>query len=267
MTEPTASSRPAPVVRARDLAVGYQGRTVVADIDITLPRGHALALVGTNGSGKSTLLKTLVGLLPAIGGTVDVLGGAPGSTPRRIAYLGQFHPTGSLLPLQARDVVLMGRYPRRGLLGRITRGDRDAVASSLDRMGIADLATRPLRSLSGGQQQRVYLAQVLARQADLLILDEPTAGLDAGSSARYARVVRSELSRGAAAVIATHDVSDALRCDQAILLAGRVVAAGHPTDVLSADRLMDAFGIALHAVQHQGHEDLLAPDVPHAHRD
>jgi ABC-type Mn2+/Zn2+ transport system ATPase subunit len=264
-TPPSAESAER-AVRAVGLAVGYGGRAVVRDVEITLPAGRSLALVGTNGSGKSTLLKTLAGLLPVVGGSVEVLGGRPGSTPRQIAYLGQFHAAGTVLPLQARDVVLMGRYPRRGLLSRITRADRDAVATSMERLGIADLARSPLRSLSGGQQQRVHLAQVLAREADLLVLDEPTAGLDAAGSARYQQVVREELARGAAAVIATHDIGDALRCDRAILLAGRVVAAGPPAESLGAEQLMAAFGLALHAVRHQNHEDLLAPHVPHAHQ-
>lgn len=250
---------------ARGLAVGFQGRPVVSDIDITLHQGQSIALVGTNGSGKSTLLKTIVGLLAPVAGTVRTLGAEPGTQPKRVAYLGQFHPAGGLLPLQARDVVMMGRYPRRGLLGRIKRSDRDAVATAMERMDVTDLALQPLRALSGGQQQRVYLAQALAREADFLILDEPTAGLDAGSSERYLQVVQEELARGAAVATATHDISEALLCDQAILLARRVIAYGVPSEVLSADRILDAFGIALRAVPHHGHEDLVAPETPHGH--
>jgi ABC-type Mn2+/Zn2+ transport system ATPase subunit len=172
-----------------------------------------------------------------------------------------------LLPLQVRDVVMMARFRQRGLLGRITDEDREIVARSLDRLGISDLASKPLRSLSGGQQQRVYLAHTLAREADLLLLDEPTAGLDAGATEHYGELMREELARGAAVITATHDVRDAARCDQAILLAGRVVAAGRPDDVLSADRLLDAFGIALLAVPHQDHVDLVVPEQAHAHGD
>lgn len=256
----------ATAVVARGLAVGYNGRPVVDRIEIDLAGGHLLVLVGTNGSGKSTLLKTLIGLIPPVAGSVEILGGAPGTAPQRVAYLGQSHASDGLLSLQARDVVLMGRYPRRGLLGRITRADREAVANSMERTGVADLATVPLRDLSGGQQQRVHLAQALAREADVIILDEPTLGLDAGSTARYQQVLREELTRGAAAVVATHDIGDALTADQAILLAGRVVAAGPPTQVLSAERLMAAFGVALRAVHHDDHDDLVAEHVPHPRR-
>ena len=253
------------VIRARALAVGFQGRSVLTDVDLTVRQGQSIALVGTNGSGKSTLLKTLAGLLAPIAGEVQVLGARPGGAPKRVGYLGQFHAAGGLLPMQARDVVMMGRYPRRGLLGRITGADRAAVVTAMERMGVADLAHRPLRALSGGQQQRVYLAQVLAREADLLIHDEPTAGLDAGSTERYLQVVREETERGVSVATATHDIGEALACDQAILLARRVIAYGKPSDVLNADRLLEAFGIALRGIHHEGHEDLLAPEHPHAH--
>ena len=253
------------VVHTDGLAIGYGSRVVVSDIDATLHAGESLALVGVNGSGKSTLLRTLAGLLEPVAGTVLVFGDDPGRNPRRLAYHGQFHSLGGLLPLQVRDVVMMARYRQHGLLGRLTRQDRETVARSLDRLGISDLASKPLRSLSGGQQQRVYLAHTLAREADLLLLDEPTAGLDAGATERYAELMREELARGAAVITATHDVREAARCDQAILLAGRVVAAGRPDEVLSADRLLDAFGIALLAVPHEDHVDLVVPEQAHAH--
>ena len=255
------------VIEAERLAIGYDGSIVVSDIEVTLRSGESLALVGVNGSGKSTLLKTFAGLLESVTGDVRVFGEEPGRTPHRLAYLGQFHPVGGLLPLQVRDVVMMARYRRRGLLGRLTGEDRAAVDRSLERLGISNLASKPLRSLSGGQQQRVYLAHTLAREADLLLLDEPTAGLDAGTMERYVELVRDELARGAAVVTATHDVRDAARCDQAILLAGRVVAAGSPQEVLSAERLVDAFGIALLAVPHQDHVDIVVPEHAHAHGD
>ncbi len=255
------------VVEAHSLAIGYGSRAVVSDVEVSLRSGESLALVGVNGSGKSTLLKTIAGLLAPVTGDVRVFGEEPGRSPHRLAYLGQFHPVGGLLPLQVRDVVMMARYRQRGLLGRLTREDRQVVARSLERLGVSDLASKTLRSLSGGQQQRVYLAHTLAREADLLLLDEPTAGLDAGATERYAEVVREELARGAAVITATHDVRDAARCDQAILLAGRVVAAGRPNDVLSAERLLDAFGIALLAVPHDDHVDIVVPEHAHAHGD
>jgi len=218
---------------------------VVAGIELVVPTRTSLALVGTNGSGKSTLLRTLVGLLPPVGGELAVLDRAPGGVPARTAYLNQFHASGFVLPLRVVDVVRMARFPNLGLLGRMTSADHDLVVDAMVTMGVADLATAPLRSLSGGQQQRVYLAQVLARRADLIILDEPTAGLDAGGRERYLRAFAAELIRGATLVTATHDIGEAAEYDQVLLLARRVVALGPGREVLTADRLLDTFGIVV----------------------
>ncbi len=190
------STDSAPYVQAKHLGIGYSNEVVVADISFELRQGEAIALIGTNGSGKSTLLKTIVGLLPPLGGQLSVFGMHPGSNPRRIAYLGQFHASGFILPLRAVDVVRMGRFPSHGLWRRMGREDDEIVLSAMRAMGIEKLAESPLRSLSGGQQQRTYLAQVLAHQADLLILDEPAAGLDAGGRELYLQAIENELRRG-----------------------------------------------------------------------
>jgi ABC-type Mn2+/Zn2+ transport system ATPase subunit len=234
-----------PAVRAEHLDVGYDGRTVVGDVHLELAAGRSLALVGTNGSGKSTLLRTLVGLLPPVAGRLEILGAPPGRSPSRVGYLGQFHSTGSVLPLRSVDVVRMGRFPRPGLLGRLGRVDEQVVQESMARTGVAHLRDVPVRVLSGGQRQRVHLAQVLAREADLLVLDEPTAGLDAGGREVYLEAAASERARGAALVTATHDIGEALQADAAMLIAGRVVASGHPEDVLTPEHLLETFGVAL----------------------
>jgi ABC-type Mn2+/Zn2+ transport system ATPase subunit len=234
-----------PAVKARGLAVGYPGDPVIQGIDLAVAPGTSLALVGTNGSGKSTLLRTLVGLLETRGGTLEVLGSRPGRTPRRLAYLSQFHASGFILPLRAIDVVHMARFPNLGLLGRPRAEDHELVRWAMDRMGVTDLAREPLRNLSGGQRQRIYLAQVLARRADLIVLDEPNAGLDAGGRERYLRAFAGELDRGATLVTATHDISEAIEYDQVLLLARRVIALGRGDEVLTPDRLLETFGIVI----------------------
>lgn len=252
-------------VECRSLGIGYDRRAVVSGVDLTLEPGRALALVGTNGSGKSTLLKTVMGLLPSVAGTCTVLGGEPGTAPTRVGYVGQTHPSKFLLPLQAIDVVRMGRYATLGLLGRASVHDRALVRDAMDELGIAHLAGTPMRSLSGGQQQRVHLAQLVARHADLLVLDEPTNGLDMAGRAAYRSMVATALDRGASVIVATHDIADAQQCDQVLLLAGRVVAQGAPDDVLTAEHLLDTFGIALRSVRHADHDDLILTEEPHEH--
>ncbi len=232
-----------PRVWTRQLNIGYHDEAIVQGVQFEIGAGQSLALIGMNGSGKSTLLKTIVGLLPPLKGEIEVLGGRPGAVPCCVAYLGQFHATEFILPLRAGDVVLMGRFPDRGLLGRMTQEDHRLVREGMERMGIAHLADAPLRSLSGGQQQRTYLAQVLAHRADLIVLDEPTAGLDAAGKDLYAQAIRAELARGATVITATHDIQEASLCDQVMLLARRVVALGKPGEVLTSDALLETFGI------------------------
>ncbi len=235
----------APAVCAKKLTIGYPRETVVSEITVSVPRGDSLALVGVNGSGKSTLLKTLVGLIPALAGELEVVGALPGKAPRQIAYLSQFHNAGFILPLRAVDAVRMGRYANHGLLGRMTSEDDDLVREAMQRMGIWNLAGMPLRTLSGGQQQRIFIAQALARRANLLALDEPTAGLDAAGKELYQQALRDELCRGASVVIATHDIEDAMLCDQAMLLARKVIALGPGAEVITPEALLQAFGVVI----------------------
>jgi ABC-type Mn2+/Zn2+ transport system ATPase subunit len=240
-----AADATAAAISARSLDIGYGRDVVVRGIDLELRRGGSLALVGTNGSGKSTLVKTLVGLLPPAGGSLAVLGTAAGKSPSRIAYHSQFHASGYILPIRVIDVVRMARYPSLGLVDRPGARDDELVEQGMERMGISHLARAPMRSLSGGQLQRVYLAQVLAREADLIVVDEPTAGIDAGGRELYLDAFAAELRRGAAIVTATHDIAEAVEYDQVLLLARRVVALGPGSEVLTPDRLMETFGIVI----------------------
>ncbi|MFH0914391.1 MAG: metal ABC transporter ATP-binding protein [Chloroflexota bacterium] len=250
-----------PYVLARNLSIGFSKEVVVADISFELRPGQAVALIGTNGSGKSTLLKTIVGLLPPLGGQLSVFGMPPGNNHPRIAYLGQFHASGFVLPIRVVDVVRMGRFPLHGLWRRMGREDDEIVLSAMQTMGIEKLADSPLRSLSGGQQQRTYLAQVLAHQADLLVMDEPTAGLDAGGRELYLHAINDELCRGASIIMATHDIQEeAALCHQVLLLARKVVAIGAPQEVLTPEALLETFGIVV-----TGEKRLQVLECKHGH--
>ncbi len=268
-----ASARPGNVVaattsgdlpiQADGLAVGYNGRPVVTGIDLVVREQTSLALVGTNGSGKSTLLKSIMGLIPPLSGRLEVFNRAPGSSAVRLAYLSQAHAAGFVLPLRAIDVVRMARFSALGLARPFTSEDHDLVALGMQTMGVEALASHPLRSLSGGQQQRVFLAQVLARRADLIILDEPTAGLDAGGRERYLQAFAGELERGAALVTSTHDIGEAVEYDQVLLLARRVVALGPGREVLTADRLLETFGILLRDPHKEHAQRFVVAEVAH----
>jgi ABC-type Mn2+/Zn2+ transport system ATPase subunit len=248
-------------LETRSLSVGYAGRAVIAGLDFALERGRTLALVGANGSGKTTLLKTMASLLAPVAGEIHVLSSAPGASPARIAYLGQFHPSGSILPLRAIDVVRMARFASLGLLGRRSREDERAVEQAMEVMGVSDLRDEPLDLLSGGQRQRVFIAQALAHGAELLLLDEPAANLDRGARETYRKAVRDTAAAGCSAVVATHDIEEAAASDHAMLLAQRVVAFGNPREVLTAEALLSTFGV----VARRGEGGLLIVEHDHDH--
>lgn len=229
-------------VHARDLAVGHGHHPVVEHIDIDLAAGDLLVLIGTNGSGKSTLLKTLAGLLHPLHGELSVLGARPGTKPNEVAYLPQHPISTHTLPLRVQDVVAMGRYAGLGLVRPMRGNDRAAVRTAMTRTGADSVATAPIRDLSGGQQQRAHLAQVMAREATVLLLDEPTAGLDINGRRLVAEIIAEERAKGRTVVLATHELSDAENATSVMLLAQRVVAMGAPKDALRDDYLRECFG-------------------------
>ena len=229
-------------ISADHLCVGYGKRPVVEGVTLDMQPGELLVLVGTNGSGKSTLLKTLAGLIHPVHGELHVLGKHAGQLPTRVAYLPQ-HPVSShTLPLQVRDMVAMGRYAHLGLIKHASAQDRAIVEESMVRVGIEAQAALPIRDLSGGQQQRTHLAQVLARQAEVLLLDEPTAGLDINGRKLVADLVSAERARGVTVVMATHELSDAEHATSVMLLAQRVVSVGPPDVALRDEYLRECFG-------------------------
>ena len=229
-------------IRASALAVGYGKHPVVDNISFTLQPGELLVLIGTNGSGKSTLLKTLAGLIGPLHGDLTLLGSPAGDLPTRVAYLPQ-HPVSShTLPLCVQDVVSMGRFAHLGLFKRSTNTDRSIVLKSMKRTGIDGQANDPIRDLSGGQQQRTHLAQVLARRAEVLLLDEPTAGLDLNGRQAVAELIATERARGVTVVLATHELADAESANLVMLLAQRVVSLGAPAEALRDEYLRECFG-------------------------
>jgi manganese transport system ATP-binding protein len=232
------------VVDGRGVTVTYGRRTALLDCDVAVSAGTITALVGPNGSGKSTLLSVIAGLVPLTSGELTVFGRRPGHNglAARVAYVLQSTPANESLPITVREIVTMARYAGQGLFGRLTADDRRLVDHALDLLDVTELADRHLRELSGGQRQRVLVAQGLAQDADLLLLDEPVTGLDLTSRERILSVVDQVRERGGTVVVATHDLGDAERADHVMLLAGGVVAAGSPDEVITAEHLRQAYG-------------------------
>ncbi|MGW5877955.1 zinc ABC transporter ATP-binding protein AztA [Nocardiopsis terrae] len=206
----------------RGVYAGYGGEDVLRGIDARLPRGGVTALVGSNGAGKSTLLAVLAGTLRPRAGEVS------GPSRLRPAFVLQRSAVPDTLPLTVRGAVSMGRWAHRGPWRALARRDRTVVERSMERVGITDLAGRQLGELSGGQRQRALIAQGLAQEADLLLLDEPSAGLDREAREQIARVLAS--LRGQVTVVhATHFSDEAAEADHRLVLdQGRVVDSGSP---------------------------------------
>ncbi|GGP02259.1 ABC transporter ATP-binding protein [Nonomuraea glycinis] len=209
-----------------ELVAGYPGRTVLRQVTARIPASAVTALVGPNGSGKSTLLGVLAGVIPATSGTVE--------RPRAPAFVMQRSDVPDALPITVRDTVAMGRWAHRGPWRRLSRHDWSIVDGCLARLDILDLAARPLGSLSGGQRQRALVAQGLAQESEVLLLDEPTTGLDAKADLLIQTALAAAKAAGVTVVHATHDLPSALRADHCLLLDdGRLVAEGPPHSVLT----------------------------------
>jgi ABC-type Mn2+/Zn2+ transport system ATPase subunit len=225
-----------PTVVAHDACVHYGTLVALAPTSLEIPAGESVALVGPNGSGKSTLLLVLAGLLRPTSGTVERRRGT------RVSFVAQHQVQHRWMPISVGEVLRMGRYGERGLLGRLGPRDARAIAAAADRMDVGSLARRPFGELSGGQRQRVLVAQALAAQPDLLLLDEPITGLDLASQQRILDVIADETAAGTTVVLSTHHLGEARRTDRVLLLAGCVMADGPPAEVLRPPLLGEAFG-------------------------
>jgi ABC-type Mn2+/Zn2+ transport system ATPase subunit len=244
-------------VTATEVVLAYGTRVVLEAATFTVPEGAVTALIGPNGAGKSTVLHAVAGLLAPRAGRLDI----PARHRRGgVAYVLQATHANEHLPITVRETVTMGRYATAGPLRRLRAADREAIDGAMAAVAISDLAARPLRDLSGGQRQRAFVAQGLAQEADVLLLDEPITGLDLVSRQHIIDAIGRERAAGRAVLVSTHDLGDAAAADHLLLLAGRVVASGPPADVLTERHLADAYGGHLLRV---GEQTLILDDHPH----
>ncbi|MCD2263094.1 metal ABC transporter ATP-binding protein [Dietzia aurantiaca] len=232
-------------VDVSDLTVDRGQVRALSDVSIRVPRGSVTVLLGPNGSGKSTLLLALLGLVRPTRGQVRLLGGSVKAalSSGKVATVGQADGIDEGFPVTARDVVMQGRRPFTGAWRRASRSDRDAVESALDRVDLSDLSGRRINALSGGQRRRILLARCLAQEADLLLLDEPFNGMDAGSEDVYVDVLRELAAQGRTTLVSTHhlDTVDRL-ADSVALLDGRLVAHGSVAETTTPEMLATLLG-------------------------
>ena len=227
-----------PLLESVDLSFGYGRTPVLEHVDLSVRAGEFVALVGPNGSGKSTLLKVLLGSLPPSTGVVRLFGAPPAQVEdrARIGYVPQRPNLDSEVPATVEEIVLAGRLSRRGWWRPLRREDRIFVAHALESVGLSELARTPLNELSGGQQQRAFIARAFASEPDLLLLDEPIAGVDAESQRRFRDSLLHLIGEhGSAVLLVSHELSAVAQdLDRVVVLKRRVLFDGPPAELAAA---------------------------------
>ena len=260
ITRPAVHDTNRPTLELVGVSVAYDGTPALRDVSLRVQRGEQTAVVGPNGAGKSTLFNVVTGILKPQQGNVRIYGSGPRGH-ICVGYVPQRNRIDWRFPVTVADVVMMGRVGKIGLLRRPGREDWRQVAAALDQVDMTGLAQRQIGELSGGQQQRVFLARTLAQGAELLLLDEPLAGLDMPSQEAILRIMATLRDRGITVLVATHDLNQAAeRFDRMVLLNGSVIAHGPPAEVLSAANLARAYGGQLHVV-HTADGEVLVTDT------
>lgn len=269
----TNTKKDTPALAVRNLWAGYDGKPVLEGVDFEIDRGDMVGIIGPNGSGKSTLIKTVLGLVKPMRGEVSILGRSGSPERHLVGYTPQSELVDWDFPVTVFDVALMGRYSGRGLFRRTNKEDREAADASLELVKMFDLRDRLIGELSGGQRRRVLLARAMAHNPEILLLDEPMAGLDATTQHQFLDLLDELRSKGATVVLSTHDLSCvSSRCDKAACLNRRLIAFGKPSEVLNEQVLGDTFGTHLlmvhldgqaYAYQHHTHSSVeTSPSTP-----
>jgi len=252
------------VLEARSLSIGYGSRTVASRIDLAVSRGEVLCLLGPNGAGKTTLFKTLLGLIPALGGEVEV-GGKPLASHSRaeLARAMAYVPQAQVMEFaySVLDLVLMGRTAHLGPFAAPGVRDHERARAALADLGILELQHADANRISGGQRQLCLVARALAQDAPLLVMDEPTASLDLGNRLLVLDRVRRLSEQGFGIVFSTHDPDQAreLATRVAVIADGGLAAYGTPAETLTGERLSAVYGVAVTVERTESGRYVVAP--------
>jgi ABC-type Mn2+/Zn2+ transport system ATPase subunit len=250
-----------PQIVFTDAQLGYgRGAVVLRNVNLRIEEGVFWGVVGPNGSGKTTFLRTLLGLLKPVAGTVVV--GVSG--PLRFGYVPQRETVDALFPIPVEEIVLMGRYGRIGAVRRPGRADREIARACLAQVGIADLARSDYPQLSGGQRQRVLIARALATEPDVLVLDEPTHGMDLPSETSLLDLVRRlNAEQGLSVVLVSHLLGSVADAAQSIaIISGGTLEVGTREEMLSAERLSRLYGVPVRVHRVDGRSAVFVESPP-----
>ncbi|MCA9859343.1 MAG: metal ABC transporter ATP-binding protein [Thermomicrobiales bacterium] len=241
-----------PAVVLENVSCGYQRGFVLTGVDLHVPGGQFVGLIGPSGAGKTTLLRTMVGLTPRVSGRVEVGGRAvtAGTPPANVGYVPQVGMIDWSFPVTVENVVVMGKQRQMGWLPWPSRKDKRDVATMLDRLGIGELAKRHIRDLSGGQQQRTFLARALIAQPDILILDEPTASVDIRTRDEILHLLAEINDTGITIVITTHELNSlAAHLPWVVCVNHGIVAQGSPEDVFTSRIMSRTFEAEMRVIR------------------
>ncbi len=226
-----------------DLTVAWHRKPVIWDVDLEVPPGQLVGVVGPNGAGKSTLLKAIMDLVPKASGRVEIFGQSYRQSRQRVGYVPQRESVDWDFPISVLDVVTMGLYGKIGWCMPVRSKHRDIARKALEQVGISELANRQISQLSGGQQQRTFLARALVQDADLYLMDEPFAAVDAATEKAIVEILRSMRQAGKTALVIHHDLPTVPEYfDSVVLLNMRVVASGPTKDVFTRENLERTYG-------------------------
>ena len=242
-------------ITIRDLTVAYHRRPVLWDVHCNFPVGHLIGVIGPNGAGKSTLIKAIMGLIPISSGDIRILGDDLNQQRHLVGYVPQRSSVDWDFPTNVRDVVLMGRYGKLPLFRRPGRKDQSIAIECLEKLGMGAYADRQISQLSGGQQQRVFLARALAQDAEIYLMDEPFAGVDAATEQAIILLLRELRSKGKTVIVVHHDLQTVPDYfDWVAMLNLRLVAAGSITSTFTSDNLRATYGGRLNLLTAIGEE-------------
>jgi manganese/zinc/iron transport system ATP- binding protein len=242
-----------PVLEVHDLTVSYHNKPVLWSVDFSLPAGVLVGVLGPNGAGKSTLIKSIMGLLPIGAGYVKVFDKSLHEVRSKVSYVPQRESVDWDYPINALEVVLMGRYHKMGWLKWPRKADKDAAFEALQTVGMEGFANRHISQLSGGQQQRVFLARALAQEADFYLMDEPFTGVDATTEATIISVLRNIVKQGKTVVLVHHDLQSVTEYfDWTVLVNMHLVASGPTKEVFNSELLQKTYGGKLSLLSHLG---------------
>lgn len=233
------------VLEIENLSVAYHQNLVLDKINLQVPKGAMLGIIGPNGAGKSTCLRACLGLVPAVSGKILFFGNPAlsKSQKRRIAYVPQRESVDWDFPISALDVVLMGFYAHIGWGRWLQKKHREKALSALERLGMGELANRPIGQLSGGQQQRVFIARALVQDADLYFLDEPFVGIDAPTEEIILTLLKALQAEGKTIICVHHDLNTARDYfNSCVLLNRQIIEVGKIDEVLTNANLCKTYG-------------------------